>query len=158
MHTRLPQVVTGIVLGPGALAAVAVVPPAPELAVVIGRDTLDAGARQHDVRTARVAPRAAAGAVVGPDPRQVILEGRPATAVLTRCRDEGIRRSSRATPGSRRTCAGRVPGVSPSCASTDEDRETWPVMAGGRTWLAHRACARRRRQAPSTCRHRGTTR
>ena len=57
-----------------------------ELAVVVSRETLDVAAREATVRRARAALAAVAAAIPGPPPRQVILEGPPATAVAQRRR------------------------------------------------------------------------
>ena len=56
-----------------------------ELAVVVGRDTLDLAAREGALRRARRALAAVAAAMPGPTPRQVILEGRPDAAVVRHC-------------------------------------------------------------------------
>ena len=53
-----------------------------ELVVVVSRDTLDVAAREATVQRARCALSAVAVAVAGPPPRQVILEGRPAEAIM----------------------------------------------------------------------------
>lgn len=55
-----------------------------ELVVVVSRETLDVAARDATVHRARAALAAVASAVAGPAPRQVILEGRPTTAVAHR--------------------------------------------------------------------------
>lgn len=55
-----------------------------ELAAVVDRDTLDIAARNASLQRARRALAAVADAVNGPQPRQVILEGRPVPAVAKR--------------------------------------------------------------------------
>ena len=57
-----------------------------ELVVVVSRDTLDRAARDGTLRRARTALAAAAAAVAAPTPRQLILEGRPAAAVVSHAR------------------------------------------------------------------------
>ena len=57
-----------------------------ELVVVVSRDTLDRPARDGTLRRARTALAAAAAAVAAPTPRQLILEGRPAAAVVSHAR------------------------------------------------------------------------
>ena len=61
-----------------------------ELAVVVGRDTLDRSAREGSLRRARCALAAVAAAMARPAPGQVILEGRPAAAVALHSRLRGI--------------------------------------------------------------------
>jgi hypothetical protein len=61
-----------------------------ELAVVVGRDRVDLGAREGALRRARRALTAVAAAMPGPPPRQVILEGRPEAAVAHHCQLHGI--------------------------------------------------------------------
>ena len=61
-----------------------------ELAVVVSRDTLDRDAREGTLRRARTALAAVAATMVGPTPRQVILEGRPDAAVARHARQLGI--------------------------------------------------------------------
>lgn len=72
-----------------AAAADAVTGPV-ELAIVVSRDTLDRDAREGTLRRARTALVAVAATMVGPTPRQVILEGRPDTAVARHARQHGI--------------------------------------------------------------------
>jgi hypothetical protein len=52
-----------------------------ELAVVVGRDSVDVAAREDALRSARRALTAVAAAMPAPLPRQVIIEGRPDAAV-----------------------------------------------------------------------------
>lgn len=53
-----------------------------ELVVVVSRDTMDRPAREASLRRARTALAAVAAGISGPAPRQVIIEGRPAAAVV----------------------------------------------------------------------------
>lgn len=57
-----------------------------ELVAVVSRETLDHQAREASLRRARTALAAVAGALAGPSPRQMILEGRPAIVVANRIR------------------------------------------------------------------------